>query len=914
MASIRHKARFVDLEKCTGCGDCAAVCPETRPHDYEGQMAPVKAIYHPPGLRSVPGTWLIDMEYCTRCGACVDACPTGAIDLEMQDRTARLTVGAVLLTPGFLPFDARVKGEYGYQVYDNVLSALEFERMVSVAGSTVGQLGRPSDGQAPKRIAFVHCVGSRDNLCGAGHCSSACCMYTAKQVALAKQLDPELEVTVFFMDIRAFGKDFEAYMDGVQALPGVTYRRAMPSSVHQRQQTRDLAVTYIDETGRLSEEDFDLLVLAVGFAPPQGMQDLAQELGVALNAYGFAETDSYQPTDSTRPGVFVAGAFREPKDIPDTVAEAAAAASRIAATLTTGSGSTYRKADDLQPTTAVRDVSDEEPSVGVFVCQCNGEMAAIDVPQVVDWVDTSLNVALVRSVQDACSPEGRAEMVGNIQAAGLNRVVLAGCSQRLFTDDFDELMREAELDPRLMTRVNLLDQVIHPHSNNGADLTAKARSLVGMAVEELRVMTGVEQLVPATVRPPSRRALVIGGGAAGMTAALSLARSDVVVNLVERNTELGGQWRHIHHQPDGSDPRLALEDLVEQVEADQGINIHLASEVRNLTGTPGHYQAVVTTDEAETVLDSGVILVATGGQPAPTNEYLYGQDPRVLTQRELEQQIADGTLATVQTVVMIQCVGSREPQRPYCSRVCCTQAIKNALKLKELHPDLQVYVLYRDVRTYGFREAYYQAARDAGVVFLRYDLPDRPQVEAKDERLQLSVADPVTHQWLTLDADLLVLSVGIDGGASSTLARTLGVGLNADGFFQEEHAKMKPLDLTKGGIFVAGLAHSARFLDETIAQAQGAAMRASAFLEPGTGNERPTSVWVNPRLCSFCGMCVDACPYGARTMNYDTRVADVDYALCHGCGVCAVVCPNKATLQKTMEHKQLMAAIDMALV
>jgi heterodisulfide reductase subunit A len=912
--TVRHKPRYVRVDLCNNCGLCAQVCPVERPDRYEGNLDREKAIYRPP-TRAIPPAYVIDMDYCTRCGKCVEVCPTQAVELEMAGGESEINVGAVVLNPGFEPFDARLKGEYGFGHYDNVLSSIQFERMVSIAGSTGATIVRPSDGQAPRRMAFIQCVGSRDDSIGCGYCSSVCCMYTAKQVAVAKKIQPDLDVTVYFMDIRAHGKDFDEYFDGVESLPGVTYRRCMVSSVHQYQQTRNLMLNYVTETGDVKEEDFDMVVLSVGFAPPVGFQQLGQALGVELNQYGFCVTDTFAPSEArrsdggSRPGILVGGAFREPKDIPETVVEASAVAARAARLL----GSPVVKSSSSPGPSLQGGEEEAWPRVGVFLCDCRGEIGeVVDLEALTAYAQGLRDVTAVQTLDNACLNGGAEQIKQAVAEHELNRVVLAGCAARLYEPAFARMMNEVGLNPGLLERVNLRGEVAWAHSNNGSGngtgANVKAQDLVEMGVASARL----RKPVLPTTDEVTRRALVIGGGLAGMTAALNLAEMGYGVDLVEQSAELGGQLRELRYTlVEKDDPAASLRALVEGVESSEHIHVYRETRVESVSGWVGRFQTTVGLADGERkVLNHGAIVVATGGHEVAPTEYLYGQNERVITQRELEHRLADSGNQIPNTVVMIQCVGSREPERPYCSRICCSKAVANALKIKERNPQANVFVLYREMRTYGFREDYYRQARSQGVTFLRYELPDKPQVSANGDSVTVKLKEPITGEQVTVNTGMLVLSTGIEPNENQALADVLGVSLDKNGFFQEEYPKMRPLDFERRGIFLCGLAHSPRAADETIMQAQGAAMRAATVLAKQKLAAMPTVASVNIKRCSACGLCVEVCPFGARVLEPGAPYAEVIEALCQGCGACVAACPNKASNQTGVEVGQVYAMLD----
>jgi heterodisulfide reductase subunit A-like polyferredoxin len=825
---------------------------------------------------------------CSECKECVEACKQNAIDHLMGERTVELEVGAVVLTTGFEEFDARRRGEFGWGRYPNVVTSVQFERMLSAAGPFEGHVVRLSDHREAKKIAWIQCVGSRDSKCGHEYCSSICCMASTKQAMVAQDHTPGLEATIFYMDIRAYGKDFDQYYERAKNQNGVRYVKSIPSRIVQMPGTMNPRTRFVDETGKLREEEFDLVVLAVGLEPSGTAVELASRLGIELNEYGFCATQRSLPLSTSRPGVFVGGAFQEPKDIPETVMQASGAAAMAMELL--ASARNTRTVKKKYPDE--HDVTDEEPRIGVFVCHCGRNIGSvIDVERVAKTIEAEPGVVLATHTMFTCSDTSLSNIRAQIVEHRLNRIVVASCTPRTHEPLFRETMREAGLNPYLFEMANIRDQCSWVHSASPERATQKATELVKMAVSRSRLLSPLE---PGTLAV-DQKGLVIGGGLAGMTAALALANQGFKVHLAERSPRLGGHLHDVHHTLENTDVAGLLADRIRQVQEHKNIDVYLATDVAEVKGHIGEFHATLSCDGRKSEVSAGAVIVATGAEKAQTTKFLGGSSAKITTQVDLEKQMHEGRLPVgLNNVVMIQCAGSRDEERPYCSRICCSMAVKNALALKARSPETDVFVLYRDIRTYGFREAYYKKAREAGVVFLRYTR-EQPPVVFETGGLKVSLNSPDFPEPIEIETDLVVLSTGIEADRANNkrISDMLKVPLNADGFYVEAHMKLRPVDFATEGIFLCGLAHSPKFIDETIAQARAAAARAATVLSKTQLDVSPQVSYVNQSKCISCMTCVHACPYNAPFCNTDGK-GQIEAAKCMGCGICASECPARA--------------------
>ncbi|MEE9151528.1 MAG: CoB--CoM heterodisulfide reductase iron-sulfur subunit A family protein [Thermoplasmata archaeon] len=898
---LKH-ARYVDDEKCTGCGACAEKCPKKVESEFDLGLMKRKAVYTP-FPQAVPLIYSIDKEHCIylvkgKCRLCEKACMRGAIDFEQQDEKITLNVRSIMVSPGYDHIDPYIRNEYGYEIYDNVITALEFERILSASGPFSGHIKRLSDREDPKNIAFIQCVGSRDRNRGMEYCSAVCCMYAIKEAIIAKEHSPDLEITIFHMDIRAFGKEFDSYYERAQNM-GIKFTRCRVANI-QEEGNKNLILNIVDEKGELKGEKFDFVVLSNGIGKPKYAEKLAQALGIELNDYGFCNTSTFHPLNSTKPGVFVGGAFSEPKDIPDSVAQASGAAAKASA-LISSEGKRLPQIEDLPPE---KDVVLEEPRIGVFVCHCGINIAGVvDVPSVVEYAKTLPNVVYADENLYSCSQDTQDIIKEKIKEHNLNRVVVSACSPRTHEPLFQKTVREAELNPYLFEMANIRDQCSWVHAKEPDRATQKSKDLVRMGVANARLLRPLHK----SKIKVTQAGLIIGGGLSGMTAALELAAQGYEAYLVEKEPHLGGNLQNLFLTLEGENVQEHLKGVIPKIQNNKKIHVHTNSEITNVEGHIGNFNITINKGKEEINVNVGTIIVATGGVEYKPKEYMYGKHDNIMTQQELEEKLAKGDIAS-EKVVMIQCVGSRNEERPYCSRVCCTHAVKNALSLKERSPNSEIYILFKDMRTYGFREGYYAEASHAGVKFIRYDDENKPKVDTtEDGKLRVVVKDPVLGEELTLQPDILVLSSAILPHTDNPkLSQMLKVPLSRDGFFLEAHMKLRPVDFATEGMFLCGLAHSPKFMNESISQAEGAVARACTVLSKEYLQVGGVISEVEAAKCVACLTCVRTCPYYVPKIN-EQGVAEINVAECQGCGICATECPVKAIQLRHYTDEQILA-------
>jgi heterodisulfide reductase subunit A len=911
--TLNKKARYVNEDKCTGCTTCVEYCPVMVPDPYNQELSDNKAI-HIYFSQAVPLVTYID-DNCLnlkdkKCTICLGVCKNDAIDFTQKAKKVEVKVGAIVLSPGYEIFNPRLRGDFGYGKYENVVTSLDFERILCATGPYEGEIQRPSDKKHPHKVAWIQCVGSRQVTPGGNtYCSAVCCSYTQKQVILAKDHDADLDATIFHNDIRSFGKDFERFYKRTEDLPDVRFIRSYVTIGKEVPESKNVTIRYATPADGVKEEEFDLVVLSVGLNPPKDVEGLAETFGVELDPHGFCKTNPENFIETTRPGVFVSGAFQGPMDIPESVVTASGADALAGQLLTSRRGKLAKERTYPEE----RDTSEEETRVGVFVCHCGANIGrVVDVPSVVEYSEGLDNVVHAEESLFACATDCAQQISNTIKEKGINRVVVAACTPRTHEPLFRDTLREGGINQYFFEMANIREHCSWVHSREKEDATQKAKDIVRMSVAR----TGLLEPLQEFDLPVNKTGVVVGGGLAGMTSALSIANQGFEVYLIEKDEDLGGMARKIYSTLDGRDVQAYLRDLIRKVYQHPLIHVWTGATITDVSGYVGNFTTKVESDGRVREIQHGTAVLATGADEYKPTEYLYGENERVVTLLELENLIEkkDESLDGVQSLVMIQCVGCRQEDRNYCSRVCCNQAIKNALKLKAAKPEMDIYILYRDMRTYGFAEDHYREAANQDVKFIRFEPPDKPEVEAAGDKLKVIVTDPILGK-LAIDTDRVALAAAVVPSAGTQeVSKLFKVPLSPDGFFQEAHVKLRPVDFAAEGIYLCGTAHYPKNMAETVSQALGAAGRAVSVLSQDSVTASGSVCEVDEQKCLACGDCIDACTYGAIEF-IETRQGKkvrVNPVLCKGDGLCNAKCSTGAISLKHYTDEEIFCQIDAA--
>ena len=921
--TLKQHPRYIDMDKCIACGACAEKCPKKVPNEYNMGLNNRKAAYIK-YAQSIPLKYAIDPQSCIylmrgKCRACEKFCPTGAINFADTEKTVTLQVGSVILAPGFKPFDPSGWDFFGYGKIPDVVTSIQYERLLSASGPFTGHLVRPSDHHEPRKIAWVQCVGSRNtNQCSNGYCSCVCCMYAIKQMLITAEhvTSPDLQQTVFYLDMRSPGKEFERYYESAKA-KGIRFMRCRPHTIETGPDGSGVHMRYVTEAGAVVDEDFDMAVLSVGMEPAEDNRRLADIFGFELDRSGFAMTMNLTPVASTRPGVFVTGAFQAPKAIPRSVTQASAAATAASQVLQSVRGTLTQQ--KIYP--AETDVRNQQPRIGVFVCSCGVNIAGvIDVKALVDFSLAQPYVVHAENNLFSCSADTQDMIGARVRELGLNRVVIAACTPRTHEALFQDTLQEASLNGYLLEMANIRNQNSWVHQQMPEKATEKAKDQIRMAIAKVTLAEPLKRLSVSVVQ----KALVIGGGIAGMTAAVDLAEQGYETVLIEKSDRLGGNALRIQLTAKGEAVPPWLNALNYRVYHHPEIKVYTRARLTKTSGSVGSFVSEIDVAGQTQTIHYGVAILATGAHESKPTEYGYGTDERIMTHLEMNDRMLENyqQIAAADTVAFIQCVGSRDSRRNYCSRICCTHTMKSAIHLKQLNPLMNVYVLFRDIRTYGNREEMYRQARELGVIFIRYTLDRKPEVKVTASGISIACTDPILGRPVEISADYLVLAAAIEPNDVQDIVEQYKCGRNPDGFLAEAHPKLRPVDMSVDGLFLCGMGNYPQPIEESLSQSHAAVSRACVILNRKDLQLDAIKSVVTSN-CDGCAICIDVCPYRAITLvdvpqdqtqssPYARKVAS-DPALCKGCGLCAATCPKGGIYVQGFSLDQLHAQVAAAL-
>jgi len=908
--TLKTQPRYINLDKCTACGECLQAFPECVSfHPGLDHRAPTCMRYP----QATPQAYAIDLARCEDVEALVKCCPAGAIIPDDLGHSGDISCSSIVMSPGASLFDPSGLDYLGYSAFADVVTSLEYERILSASGPTSGQLLRPSNGERPKRVAWIQCIGSRGLQRGAmPYCSGACCMFSLKEAMVTKErFQEDIDTTIFYMDMRTFGKDYERYFQRAKNDYGVQFIHARPHSVLQDSESDQMVLGYTtDDSSQLISENYDMVVLSTGFRIGDEVRDLAMKLDIEINDSNFPVHPGLNQVETTRPGIYVAGTFEAPKDIPETMVQASAAACMAGKDVVPP-----EKADGEEEAPSLppeRNVVGEEPKVGVFICDCGENIGGvIDVEALVARVGTLEQVTVAEAAGHGCSRESMEHIRKTIEEQDINRVVIGGCSPRTHESKFQDLIRKAGLNKYLLEFANIRDQVTWVHANQPDKAIDKAEDLLRMAVG---AVCKAHPLAEHSL-PINKNALVVGGGVTGMTSALELADQGFKVYLAEQSDKLGGIAAGLKRTLEGDDVQAFVVELIERTQSHENIEVITAAMIVDHTGMTGMFTTGMQVGRQMFYrqIEHGVTILATGALPNRPNVFGLGQSDRIVTQLELQAKIHDEPEAVKpwENVVMIQCAGSRTEDNPNCSRICCQNAVKNALNLLDVNPDVRIFILYRDMRTYAFQEEYYQKARERGVIFVRYHQDEPPQVNPVGDAVEITYRDIILGRDVKVTADCLCLSTGLVANEDSTeeLAMIFKLPRTEDGYFLEDHIKLRPVDLPVPGFFVAGTAHSPKLIAESLVQARAVASRAQTILAQDAINLGAATARVEGSLCAACLICVRACPFDVPFINAE-GYSEIDPAKCHGCGMCVAECPAKAIQLMQFEDDMVLSKIE----